>query len=103
MNSSRFKPLSQPEFILVVLFSSPESAAYAKYYAALVSGNDLIGEVVLLKEKEIMDTSECIYSLNEPVWLGEWEWHSDSLSEEEKRMTSDLYRNYVKKNTEGNK
>lgn len=96
MSNSMLAPLPQPDFILVTLFSSPESAAYAKYYAALIAGNELYGEVVLLKEKEIIDASECIIPLNTPEVLMEWEWFSDSLSKEEAKMTSELYKNLKK-------
>jgi len=86
----------KPDCMLVSLYDTPDSPAYAKYYAVLLSGNDLYGKVVFLKEKEIIDASLCITPLNEPTTLVEWEWLPQSISEEEEKMVIKLYKEYIK-------
>jgi len=83
-----------PQFIRVSLYASPDDAAYASYYAALVSGNYMYGEVVLLKEINAWNREECDIPLNTPTFFAEWEWLPSELKGEEKAMVAELYEKY---------
>lgn len=63
-----------PQFIRIALFTSPSAPKYASYYAVLVGGNDLYGDVVLLEEVDIVDRSECFIPLFKRTTLDSWEW-----------------------------